>query len=361
MFWAHATPAAEAPGKDATPAVAVESSGDVTAGRRLLAVGAAVVPGAVVHGSGHFVLGRKDAAAKLLAMEGLGVGAILAGGIPIVLSGASRYIVGPAAVLVVGGFGLFSISWLADLYGAAVPDDLRGQPLVEAPMLQAKVGYLYVQTPQFDYQHFVHQHVSLWLDRWRFVPEGWFALDDENARMRLLAAHRLWGPIATSAGEPALDGSFLDLETAITHHRYSKERFESRTLELAVGSRLDLDRIAPDLVGSFGELGVGWALQQIDYDLERAGSDLTQLLLVRFAFGTYLDTRGSEFSLYYDHRHDGYAAGLKLSGLGSGVAGHFGTKMTLYPSQEWGVQAEAELGSAHVIGLSALFRPGDGR
>jgi hypothetical protein len=79
-------------------------------------------------------------------------------------------------------------------------------------------------------------------------------------------------------------------------------------------------------------------------------------LLASFGFGMYLDHRGSELLLYYDHRHDDYAAGLKITGLGSGVAGHFGTASRVYFDDSWGVGLDAQIGSAAVVSLSALFR-----
>jgi hypothetical protein len=66
-----------------------------------------------------------------------------------------------------------------------------------------------------------------------------------------------------------------------------------------------------------------------------------------------------EITLYYDHRHDDFAAGLKTPGLGSGVAGHFGAEAHLFVSNHWGVAAEAAVGSAYLTGLSILFRHGD--
>jgi hypothetical protein len=62
--------------------------------------------------------------------------------------------------------------------------------------------------------------------------------------------------------------------------------------------------------------------------------------------------------LYYDHRHDGFAAGLKMTGLGSGVAGHFGMEGRLYLDSQWGLLLDAQVGSAYVAGLSILFRHG---
>jgi hypothetical protein len=179
----------------------------------------------------------------------------------------------------------------------------------------------------------------------------------------MLAGFRAFGPKPT-ADDSVRDGSFVDLETAVTHHRYDAEGFSSVTSELNANGRLDLRRVDPGLSGSFAELGVGIAVQAFDYEV--AGLDFAEdvdtLLLTRFAFGMYLGhdpaRRGGELSVYYDHRHDGYAAGLKLTGLGSGVVGHFGVAARYFFDSHWGVRAEAEVGSAYLLGLSALFRHG---
>jgi len=79
------------------------------------------------------------------------------------------------------------------------------------------------------------------------------------------------------------------------------------------------------------------------------------MLLMRVAIGFFIGDGGS-WTLYYDHRHDGYAAGLKMFGLGSGVLGHIGTAVQYFVSPDWGVAVRAETGSAHVLGASVLFR-----
>ena len=56
--------------------------------------------------------------------------------------------------------------------------------------------------------------------------------------------------------------------------------------------------------------------------------------------------------MYYDHRHDDFAAGLKVRGLGSGVIGHFGTALTYDFTARFGIEAYTEIGSAWVNGLS---------
>jgi hypothetical protein len=79
------------------------------------------------------------------------------------------------------------------------------------------------------------------------------------------------------------------------------------------------------------------------------------MLLMRIGFGVFIGDGGS-WTLYYDHRHDGYAAGMKMHGIASGMLGHVGTALQYYVSSEWGVGIRAESGSAHVVGVSLLFR-----
>src|SRR5258707_8625272 len=95
--------------------------------RTPLAAAAAILPGVVVDGSGHFVAGDSKTGYRLLALEGLGLGTLAVGFVPIVASGASRRLVGPAAALTVAGVGMFAISFLADLYGVLAPPGGTGR------------------------------------------------------------------------------------------------------------------------------------------------------------------------------------------------------------------------------------------
>ena len=70
-------------------------------------------------------------------------------------------------------------------------------------------------------------------------------------------------------------------------------------------------------------------------------------------------SQGGEARVYYDHRHDGYAAGLILTGLGSGVAGHFGLDLRGYFSETFGLRLDAQVGSSQIVGLSLLIRQGN--
>ena len=320
-----------------------------------------MIPGLVVHGTGHMVVGDSKTGLRLLALEGVGLGLLATGFVPIVLSGASRRIVGPAAALSVVGAGIFAISFLADVYGIVAPAGGFGAPPRALPILQTAIGYRYVYNPVFAHRHFMVQEIDYRTGPWRIHPSAWFAADDANSRVRLHGAYRFAGP--RPQAQPAVrDGSFLDLETAITRHAFTSDRFATTTGELALAGRLDMARIGPSLRGSFAEMSLGWATQAYSYAVRGTTADLGELLLARFAFGMYVGFPGSprgEISLIYDHRHDDFAAGLKVPGLGSGVAGHFGAEARLFVTDHWGVLAEGAVGSAYVGGLSILFRHGD--
>jgi hypothetical protein len=348
--------AAEAARAPAPPITKPAKPKEPSSGRRALGVGASVVPGVLVHGTGHYVLGEPRTGTRLLLAEGIGLGAIAVGGVGLFASGASRYLVAPAAALTIAGAGIFAVSWLADVYGSAAAEP-SGSPRLRAPVLESELGYRYVYDPQFRYRSFLVEALDLRWQNVRIAPSGWFALDDVNRRLRLLGAWRFFGPMPARAA-PAKDGSFLDLELAVTDHRYDSDGFAILTWEVGANGRFDLDRYDEALRGSFAELGLGYALEAYDYDVPglELGRDLEHLLLMRFGFGIYLGSKGSEAMLYYDHRHDGFAAGLKLTGLASGIPGHFGVASRLYFDDSFGLLLDAQIGSAYVLGLSALYR-----
>jgi hypothetical protein len=330
-------------------------------GRQALAAGAAVVPGVLVHGSGHFVAGDTSTGYRLLELEGIGVGTLALGFVPIVATGASRRIVGPAAALSVVGAGMFVISTLADLYGVLAPRGGAGASSGQAPLFGAEAGYRYVYDPVFARRHFVVYQLDYRPGSWRFHPSAWFDLEGSTSRMRAPVAFRVAGPKAAPA-PASIDGSYFEVEAALTRHAEIADRFVTTTAELSVEGRLDMRRMAPSLTGSFAEMGVGWAMQRYAYQVRGAAPDVGDLLLARFGYGMYLGFPGGargEVMLYYDHRHDDFAAGLKIPGIPSGVAGHFGVEGRAFVSDRWGFSAEAVAGSAYVIGASLLFRQGE--
>src|SRR5262245_6148 len=144
-------------------AVALVLTAEEPALRRApLPIAAAVFPGALAHGSGHMAAGDWRTGKRLLAMEGIGIAAALGGLTALAVTGASRRMVVPMAATVVGGFGLFAVSWLADLYGVVAPP--AGEPLLLTPTVEARVGARYVHDPTLAYRTLLGAEADL---RWR--------------------------------------------------------------------------------------------------------------------------------------------------------------------------------------------------
>jgi hypothetical protein len=321
-------------------------------------VTASFVPGLVVHGSGHFVAGQTQTGFVLLGAEGLGIGLAIGGLAGTALTGATRRFIAPMVLGLVTGGALLVIPALADIYGVLAPPGGTGSPPKTLPMIETQLGVAYVYDPNFDYSFFLTPGVDVRLRSFRLSAGGFFALDDQNSRSRIALAYRFFGPGPRGMTVPK-DGSFLDLEFALTHHDYTSNGFAVTTGELNLAGRLDLVRVGPTLKGSFAELGLGFAYAAHSYD--GLNTEANDLLTPRFAFGMYLGHSGyprGEMSAYYDHRHDGFAGGLKSRGLGSGIAGHFGLAGRLYASRNWGAEFDATVGSAFVARASLLFRYG---
>ena len=125
--------------------------------------------------------------------------------------------------------------------------------------------------------------------------------------------------------------------------------------------RLDLSHVGYSLRGAFVEGHVGAGLEFYDFTVPGAniGDDASGLLLVRFGFGVYLGdsrARTGEVLLYYDHRHDDYAAGMGVAGIASGVLGHVGTSAHYYLTPSFALTLLCEVGSAAVAGLGLRYR-----
>jgi hypothetical protein len=322
---------------------------------------AAVFPGFILHGSGVWLQHRNQTAQRLLLLEGASVLATLTSGVVLFTTGAARDVVGPTALLAVAGVGTFSVSFLANLYAAWAPAEGLGEALQRLPLLESSAGYLYVYDPQFEYRHFLTAQLSGRVDAWHLSAGTAVAPGQGNGRLELAAGYRLLGPRGAGA-EAVRGGSYLEPRLGFSHHEFERDGFSARVIELALEARLDVDEYLPDVRGAFFQAEAGWAKQVFHHDLP--GPDpatWTSLLLAHVGFGMYLgnrndDRKGGEVQVYYDHRHDGFAGGLKVNGLGSGVAGHFGVLANYQLSPAWGVRVRTEAGSAYTLALDLVVR-----
>ena len=333
-----------------------------------LPIAAAVVPGLVLHGSGHFVAGERATAYRLVRAQALGAGLIAVGLGTLVVTGSSPRTIEPAIWSVSAGVGLFGMSWVADLYGVLASPGGVGAPLRVLPVVEARVGGRYVADPTIVGGAFLGPALDVRLGRWRLSPGAWLAVDGNDvARYEAAVAYRIVGPRAGMNAIAAEDGSFVDVVAGGVHHRYQEDvaaplvaAYDTTTFSLHAEGRLDLGRWAATLTGAFVDAALGAGVGAYHYPAAST-TEPTSVLLGGFGFGLYLGRRAArwgEARAFYDHRHDDFAGGFKMKGLGSGPAGHFGVEGRAYVTERWGVRGEVQVGSAWVAGLSLLYRYG---
>jgi hypothetical protein len=311
-------------------------------------VAAALVPGVLLHGSGHFVAGEQRTGLRLAAMGGVGLAGMVAGIVSLWPTGAARQTVGPAIGLTIAGGALFTSSLFGDLYGLFAPPGGTGRAPSRTPRLLAAAGLLLVHDRVFPHTAFSHLELGI---GWRWLRLGLASdvgLDRSNQRYHAPLGLRL------PSGQP---GRFLEFELAVTHHRYGPQGFAFTYGELVIGGRVGLEVLGPTLAGAFLDGGLGVALGAIHYD--GLGTEQDEMLLGRFGMGMYFGHDpwgGGEARLYYDHRHDGFAGGMKIPGLGSGTMGHVGLGVLRFFGPRWGASFDVQAGSAYLATLAVVLR-----
>jgi hypothetical protein len=322
---------------------------------------AAVVPGVLIHGSGTWLQGRGLTTQRLLLLEAAGVLALLAGGLVVYETGAARDLAGPATLVIAAGAGTSSSSLLASLYATWAPRSGWGEPLRRVPRLVSALGYTFAADPAFDDHHFLTTELEGRLGGWALAVNALVSPSPGRERLSARAGYRLLG--AREGASPAGDGSYLEPRLGLTSQRFDHYGFVTSGLELLVDGRLDVERFLPDVRGAFFQATVGWSPQWTRYDVPGVNvTESSSLLVFHSGFGVYVGpepaaARG-ELELYYDHRRDGLAGGLKTLGPSSGFAGHIGLRGEYFVTESWGMRGRIEVGSAWVIGSSILFRAG---
>jgi hypothetical protein len=313
----------------------------------VLPAAAALFPGLLLHGAGHWAAGDRDTAWNLLLAEGIGLGMMLTGISALAYTGADKRFSAPSISLIAAGLGLFTASWLADLLGAAgVPHGAPGPD----PGVQVRLGYGRISDPLFRYENLALVSAAFRSGRMTITPFFTTALDDDNRQAGLRLAWRL---LKRRTG----NNGYLDIEAAGSHHDYGSRLFSTWTGEGSLVGRYDLGQFAGSLAGAFAGFSLGWGLARYTYGIPGAAavSDTHSLLLIRATFGLWLGTAG-ELELYYDHRRDGYAGALGGTGIGSGALGSVGLRFAYALDGAFGINVEAVAGSALLLGMGVEWR-----
>ena len=311
--------------------------------RRLAAIGAAIVPGVLVHGAGSYVLGERRAAKRLLVVGAAGLAAGGLGGLAVGATGGSPYFIWPGAPAAVLGVGIFSQTWLADIWIAAGGERVRGGPRATPPW-SLELSTTGLRDP-YRRRMLAGAAASAELGR---LGLGTSALLDAQSDARTGDVEVRWRILGAAAGDR------LHVRAAARYHRDDADDVSLATAELEVVLRGELRRLDPLLAGTFLELSTGAGLERATY--ARGAHDLDSLLLGRFAWGMYLGRCG-EATLFYDHRRDSLAGGL-YTWRASGFVGSFGAGALIPVAGPWAVRGQLEVGNAWLGTLALRYQGG---
>jgi len=324
---------------EAAPADPPADPPAVTPGRRAAAIALAAIPGLAVPGLGARVVGERRAARRLLAMRAVGLGMMVVGGVPLLVTYGSAKLVVPGVHLSVAGSGLFLVGWWADVYAAAGGGG--GAPRRRAP-IELSADATWIDDAFHGGRALIGVGGRGHRGRWTLAARVAGAHDGALAQARVDAAARVWRPDARASG------TGVDVRAAIDAIRDDDDRVTTVTGELAARGRLHLADLDRALAGSFVELDAGLGLQAVAY---RAGdADLAGVLISRFAGGVFLPCARGEVAVFYDHRRDTLAGGLP-AGRAAGFFGSVGATAEVAITPTWIATAAVEFGSARLATL----------
>ena len=327
-----------------------DTSDEISTTRRLAAIGAAIVPGVVIHGSGSWVLREKRAAKRLAVTGWIGFGAMAIGGAAVGITGGSPEMVIWGVPMIIGGAALWVPTWLGDIWYAAGGPRVRGAPHADSAWW-VELGTTWLHDAYRE-RALVRGAGRVELGRVGVGASGLLDAEgrawtgDVEARLRILGA--------AATGATIGDGSKLYVRAAVRRHVDDDDEVAISTVEAEVGARVDLMRLDLNLAGSFLEVSLGMGVERVRYaDLV---GDTDTLFLGRYAWGLYLGTR-SELSVFYDHRRDSLAGGI-AAGRAAGFVGSVGANLDLRVGGAFSFVGELDIGNGWVTTAGVRYHGG---
>ena len=317
---------------------------------RLAAIGASIVPGVVVHGSGSWVLRERRTATRLAIAGWIGLGAMALGGAAVGISGGHETMVAWGVPVMIAGAGLTLPTWFADIWYAAGGPKVRGEAHAASPW-SVDLGTTWLHDAYRE-RALVRTGGRLELGR---IGVGAATLVDargDASTAELETRVRILG--APARGGIVTDGSRLYVRAAGRRHTDDADHVTIGTGEVEVGTRIDLQRLDRNLAGNFIDVALGMGLQRVRY--ADTVTDYDTLFLGRFGWGLYLGAH-SELIAFYDHRRDSLAGGI-AAGRAAGFVGSVGASLDLRLRGPFALIGELEIGNAWVTTIGVRYHGG---
>lgn len=352
------TPSTELEAASVVPKTAAEAAAEreasqaapcLTPSRRALAIAAAIGPGLFVHGAGSYVAKRPRTAHRLLKAQVLGVGMIVAGGLPILATYGSPKVTVPGVALAVTGVGAVAAGWVGDIWAAAGGDVHGGVPRAELPLV-FDVGASWLRDDYHGNRGYLELGARWQREQLVVAPHGRLGVSGRGGEGGLDVAWRFLGDAAS--GQLLERGHRLEARLGGFGRFDRDDEIDELWQEAELFGRLDLRGFDEALGGMFFEAGVGLGLAQTRY---APGTwDLGALLLVRHAIGLYLGRGAGELAITYDQRRDDLVGGI-FAGRAAGFLGHVGAKLELRLGRALALRLEAQLGTATMTTVALRY------
>lgn len=313
--------AAEAGGEAAVQADAPRAAPELATGPAdrpgsVLAALAAVFPGVLLPGAGHFVLGEREAGKNFLVLDAVALVLMGVGfGGQAVSGGADR--LSPLTLTpAVAGIALVSVGWLADLLGAAHGTRPWLEPHDPPGSLSLAAGYTGLFGAQLGFHH------GLGLDAsWRygsFSAQPWGLFDPS------LSYYGAGAKLALVLWRDADDAvTRLTARAAVAHHRFRFDRYSTTVGELHGELRLNLRHLSPTLHNVWMLVRLGAGLEGFAYDAKPFDwADLSPVLVLEVGGGARVHER-VVVEFLYRSRKDELPGGIVIPGLFDSYLGMF--------------------------------------
>ena len=301
-----------------------------------LATGAAVVPGVFIHGAGHFTLGERQSAYRLLAMEGVGLAGVIGGIGTLAAVGGSEKFAFVYVPMTVTGLGLFTISFLADVIGAAHGTAPWAEPTILSGMT-VRTGYVGLFGSKHSFRHLGELSAEWRTDQ--LVLDGRATLHPQGdfAGYGILAGWKLWAP----ANEPV---TRLGFYSELAHQDFRQEGFAMTTFRAFAQLRWNLGDLVATMQNAWILGRMGWGFDAFHFDGTSEDDDGLPFLVSDIGIGL-MATSWVELELSYRHRKGELPGGMSLSDGLSGFAGMLELRSRVELGKGWALAPGARLGT----------------
>ena len=324
---------------------------DASYSEMILPPAAAVVPGAVLHGAGHFAAGERETAGELLLVEGAGLLMLAGSGYIIADGGAPRDYTGPLVPFAAFGVSFLVLPFIADFYGVTAGRyRSEGDWFTDkSKTLILNAGMEYTDDPSFEYSLFLKTGFDYHYQRLVISPMVNSALDDDTRHYQLSTKYRLAGQ-GGMLFESSGDLFKSDVSVCGGYYDFNSDGFYKYSADISLRTVINSGTLWKTTRGLYFVYDIGFNREWVYFDFDETFPAIAsnQLLFetgVGFIAGNLSDPL-ADIYLFYSHRRDTFYGGLP-----GGFLGFAGASVTAYPGHNTGVNFKAVIGKAGFYSL----------